>query len=374
MHNLAQNTTLHFSLLRQRGTRLGVMAAIVGLVVASGSQGDDKPYPAPKEVKAAFLKLLGRPRVPLDAELIAKEARDGMIIEHLRFNSEKKPDGSVERVPVYIARPDKATGKLPAVIVLHGTGGNGKSMMPFMTELCRRGMIAVAIDARYHGERAGGKKGAQAYHDAISRAWRTRAGTPQEHPFFYDTCWDLWRTVDFLETREEVDARRLGMIGFSMGGIQAWMAAAVDERVRVTVPAIAVQSFRWSLDNDRWHGRARTIQPVNQVAAKDLGEPQVNQKVIRAVWDKLLPGVLHEFDCPSMIRLFAGRPLLIVSGEKDGNCPLPGARLAFAQAEDAYKQTRCPEKLRIDVAAGVGHQVTEKQRDLSLAWFKRWLK
>lgn len=350
-----------------------LMVVVICFLVASAGHGDDKPYPPPKEVKAAFLKILDRPRVGLDAELISKEARDGIVIEHLRFTSEKKADGSVERVPVAIARPENAKGKLPTVIVLHGTGGNGKGMMPFMAELCRRGIIGVAIDARYHGERAGGKKGALAYHDAITRAWRSKVGERHEHPFFYDTCWDLWRTVDYLETRPDVDAKRLGMIGFSMGGIQAWMAAAVDERIRVTVPAIAVQSFRWSLENERWHGRARTIQPVNQVAAKDLGESQVNQKVIRAVWGKLLPGVLDDFDCPSMIRLFAGRPLLIVSGEKDGNCPLPGAKLAFAAAENAYRDAKCSEMLRIDVAEGVGHQVTAKQRDMALAWFERWL-
>ncbi|MBM4068028.1 MAG: alpha/beta fold hydrolase [Planctomycetes bacterium] len=352
--------------------RIATLVVLVGMV--RSGYCDERQYSPPKEVRAAFRKLLDRPRVPLDVQLVSRVAKDGIVVERLRFTSEKKPDGSVERVPVYIARPEKAEGKLPAVIVLHGTGGTGTAMMPFMSELCRRGMIGVAIDARYHGERVGGKKGAQAYHDAITRAWRTRAGERHEHPFFYDTCWDLWRTVDYLETRADFDSGRLGMIGFSMGGIQAWMAAAVDERVRVTVPAIAVQSFRWSLDNERWHGRARTIQPVNQVAAKDLGEPQVNQKVIRAVWAKLLPGVLHEFDCPSMIRLFAGRPLLIVSGEKDGNCPLPGAQLAFAQAEKAYMQAGCPEKLRIDVAAGVGHQVTPMQRDAALNWFVRWLK
>jgi hypothetical protein len=44
------------------------------------------------------------------------------------------------------------------------------------------------------------------------------------------------------------------MIGISMGGIQTWLAASVDERVKVLVPAIAVQSFRWSLENDKWQG------------------------------------------------------------------------------------------------------------------------
>ena len=44
------------------------------------------------------------------------------------------------------------------------------------------------------------------------------------------------------------------MIGISMGGIETWLAGAVDDRVKVAVPAISVQSFRWSLDNDALAG------------------------------------------------------------------------------------------------------------------------
>lgn len=343
------------------------------IVVAAAPLGVVADQP-PASVKAAFLKLLDRPRVPLDVQSVGKESKDGLTFERLSFATEKKADGSIERVPVYVLRPENKDGRLPAVIVLHGTGGTGKAMMPFMTELARRGIIGLAIDARYHGERAGGAKGAQAYTQAIIRAWRTKPGEPHEHPFFYDTCWDLWRTADYLESRPDVDAKRLGMIGFSMGGIEAWMAASVDDRIRVTVPAIAIQSFRWSLENDRWHGRARTIQAAHVAAAKDLGEPDVNQKVCRALWNKILPGILDEFDCPSMIRLFAGRPLLILSGEKDGNCPLPGARLAFAAAEKAFRDANASDKLHISVAEGVGHQVTPKHREEALAWFERWLK
>src|SRR5579862_2816347 len=122
------------------------------------------------------------------------------------------------------------------------------------------------------------------------------------------------------------------MIGFSMGGIETWLAAAVDDRVKVAVPAIGVQSFRWSLEHERWQGRANTIKAAHEAAAKDLGEAQVNAKVCRALWSKVIPGILDQYDCPSMIRLFAPRPLLILNGENDPNCPLDGARLAFAAA------------------------------------------
>ena len=80
-----------------------------------------------------------------------------------------------------------------------------------------------------------------------------------------------------------------------------------------------------SLDNGAWQGRARTIQAAHQAAAADLGEPKVNARVCRELWNKVIPGMLDQFDCPSMLRLFAGRPLLILNGELDPNCPLGGA-------------------------------------------------
>jgi dienelactone hydrolase len=201
---------------------------------------------------------------------------------------------------------------LPAVIVLHGTGQSKERMHGWLEKLARRGLVGVAIDARPHGDRAGGAEGAARYEEAIVRAWRAGPDARREYPLYFDTCWDLWRTVDYLGTRGDVDGRRLGMIGFSMGGIQTWLAAGVDERIRVAVPALAVQSFRWGLENEQWHGRAGTVPAAHQAAARDLGEAGVTAAVCRALWGKVLPGILDRFDGPSMLRLFAGRPLLIL--------------------------------------------------------------
>lgn len=335
----------------------------------------DEPatYPPPAQVRAAFRKLLDRPRVPLDVTKSAtKTLGDGAVLEALSFATEKKPDGTFERVPTLILRPAKIEGRLPAVIVLHGTGGSKDGMVPFLKELVKRGMIGVAIDARYHGGRSGGAKGAAAYNAAITRAWRTRPGTAMEHPFYYDTCWDLWRLVDYLETRHDIDARRLGMIGFSMGGIQTWLAASVDQRIRAAVPAIAVQSFRWSLEHDQWQGRARTIKAAHEAAAHDLGEAKVNRRVCRDLWNKIIPGILEQFDCPSMLRLFADRPLLIVGGTKDANCPYGGAKVALAAVQRAYQDAGAADRLRV-LIEDVGHTVTPTQRRAALEWFERWL-
>ena len=108
-------------------------------------------------------------------------------------------------------------------------------------------------------------------------------------------------TVDYLVSRDDIDAKRLGMIGFSMGGIETWLAASVDTRIRVAVPAIGVQSLRWSLEHEQWQGRANTIRAAHEAAARDLGEREVNSRVCKALWTKICPGILDQFDCPEHV-------------------------------------------------------------------------
>ncbi|MHC5543424.1 alpha/beta hydrolase family protein, partial [Singulisphaera rosea] len=118
----------------------------------------------------------------------------------------------------------------------------------------------------------------------------------------------------------------------------------------------------------------RTIADAHEAAAKDLGEPEVNAKVCRALWQKVIPGILGPFDGPSMLRLFAGRPLLILNGEKDPNCPIEGAELAFSSALSAFKDVGAADRVKIIVAEGVGHSVTPDQHRETIEWFRTWLK
>ena len=102
-------------------------------------------------------------------------------------------------------------------------------------------------------ERSNGGDGYFAYTDAIARTYRTG----KENPFLYDTVWDVLRLLDYLETRDDVDAQHIGLIGFSKGGMETYLAAAVDKRIAVAIPFIGVQSFRWALDNNgaaNWTG------------------------------------------------------------------------------------------------------------------------
>ncbi len=353
-----------------------VAAASIALLAAGAATHAPAAPESGGATRKAFRAMLDRPRVDLKPEVrvdAAAGAETEFTTERGRFRSE-----ATESVPFLVYKPLAKPGshdRVPAVIVLHGTGGTKEGTRDTLKELAARGILALAIDARYHGERVpGGAHGAREYNEAIIRAWREKDPKRQEHPFYYDTVYDLWRTVDYLRSRPDVDRNRVGMIGFSMGGIQTWLAAAGDERVAVVAPLIGVQSLRWSLENERWHARAGTIQAAHEAAAKDLGESKVNARVCRVLWSKIVPGITDRFDCPRMLAAIAPRPLFIANGEKDPNCPIEGARIAFAAAEEAYRAKNASDRLKIDIAQGVGHAVTPDQRRQAFDWLARWLR
>ena len=336
-------------------------------IILSGQTGNNFPV---SKVAADFAKLLERPKVDFGSSFQSLKT-DSVIIETGFIYSEKN-----EKVPMLIYKPVTVGKSFPVVIFLHGTGGNkdNAAIKNVLYQLSRRGIIGVAIDARYHGARiTGGAHGSQEYVEAVRKAWLNKDAEQQTHPFFFDTVYDLWRVTDYLTTRPDVQAKRIGMGGISMGGIETWMAAAVDKRIKVMVLDIAAQSFKWSLNNNRWQGRVNTILAAHIQAAKDMGDTSVNPKNIQAVWDKLVPGITGEFDCPSMIRLLAPRPLLVLSTENDQNCPLPGAKIAFESAVKSYGLQKAVDKLQMDIAPKLRHQTTPEHERMTLDWFSKWL-
>lgn len=334
--------------------------------------GQAPAYPPAPQVAKDFRALLKRPQTDLKPSFNATVS-DSLIIEKGFIYTEPG-----EKMPVVIYKPLAAgkSSKYPVVVFLHGTGGNKDQgdVTGVLKALAQKGIMGVAIDARYHGQRiAGGAHGSREYAEAAYQAFKNNTAEHHQYPFLYDTAYDLTRLIDYLVTRNDVQADHIGMGGISMGGIETYMAAALDERIKVVVIGIAAQSFKWSLENDQWQGRAGTIGQAHKKAAKDLGDSVVNQRNVKAVWDKILPGVTDEFDCPSLLRLIAPRPMLILSKDKDANNPYPGAQLAFAAATQAYKQQGKPAYLNIVVQPNLGHVFNTEDSWLTVEWFSRWL-
>lgn len=309
-----------------------------------------------------FLKLIDRPRVALDAKVEELPGTNGLAMFHFSFGSEK---GQI--VPGILLKRADAHGRQPVVIALHGTGGSKKDMLAMCRQLAERGFIAVAIDGRYHGERSTSKG---AYEAAILQAWHQ----PGEHPFFYDTVWDVMRLVDYLQTRDDVDPARIGLTGISKGGIETYLTAAVDTRIAASVPYIGMESFRWALDHNDWQGRVGTIQKTFDAIVKESGATNIDTAMVQKFYDRVTPGIYGEFDGPAMVSLIAPRPLFVVNSDSDNHTPLPGVNECIEAAHSAYHAAGADDHFSAKIQEHTGHKVNPDSERAAIDWFVKWLK
>ena len=318
---------------------------------------------AQADPRAALLKLIERKRVPLSAQVRVRPDGGQYNAEHFTFASEQG-----ERVAGILMAPASASGRRPVVVVLHGSGAKKEEQLGLLRTLADRGFTSVAIDARYHGERARTNQGVDEYIGALLQTYRSGQG----HPYLYDTVWDTMRLVDYLVTRPDVDPKRIGLLGISKGGTETYLTAAVDPRIGVAVPIIGVQGFRWALDHDAWQPRVATFQPAVDGAARDEGR-QVDAAFVRRFYARVAPGLDSVFDGPSMLPLIAPRPLLIINGDSDPRTPLPGVLECVQAAERAYAAAGAQDKVGFYLQPHAGHVFTPVAELVALDWLARWL-
>jgi dienelactone hydrolase len=315
--------------------------------------------------RADFLKLIDRPRVALSPQVEELRATNGIAQFHFSFAADAD-----QRVPGILMKVVDSHGRRPVVIALHGTGGSKANMLSLSRKLAEKGFITVAIDGRYHGERIKSGKGTAEYNEAIVRAWRE----PGEHPFYYDTVWDVMRLMDYLTTRDDVDPQRIGLVGISKGGIETYLAAAADERIAVVVPCIGVQSFYWALKNNDWQGRIGTIQPAFDQVAKESGVAKPDTAFVKKFYNRVVPGIYSEFDGPAMLSLIAPRPLLVINSDSDNHTPLPGVKACIDAAEKAYQAAGAESQFNARIQQNTAHQVKPESERAAIDWFVKWLK
>jgi dienelactone hydrolase len=337
---------------------------VLALVSASSAGALSQPSDREK-TRSDFLKLIARPRVPLAPDVRPRGDAGPYRAEQFSFASER-----AERVPGVFMKAARTSDRRPVVILLHGTGSRKEEFLALMRTLADRGFATAAIDARHHGARIASKYGSgnEQYFAAMLDTYLTGKG----RPYLYDTVWDVMRLVDYLETRPDVDPKRIGVMGISRGGTEAYLAAAVDPRMAAAVPIIGVQGFRWALDNDQWRPRVGTFLPAVEGAARHDRVP-VDAAFVRRFYDRVAPGIYSDYDAGQMLALIAPRPVLVINGDSDPRTPLPGVQEAVAAARSVYTRMGVEDRLGLYLQPNAAHVVTPVAELVMADWFVKWL-
>ncbi|WP_087447358.1 alpha/beta hydrolase [Sulfuriferula sp. AH1] len=104
----------------------------------------------------------------------------------------------------------------PALVVLHGWGGNAETMLPLAAPLHRAGYALLFFDARSHG--------------------RSDIDTFSSMPRFAE---DLDHALNQLKLLPGVDAKRIGVVGHSVGAAAALLAASRRDDLAAVVSIAA---------------------------------------------------------------------------------------------------------------------------------------
>jgi uncharacterized protein len=133
-------------------------------------------------------------------------------VQDLSFTS---PRGG--RVPAYLVLP-ASKGRHPAVVLLHGSGGDRRELLGLAAGLAARGIVGMTIDSPV------ARLQTQTLPAGLAGVRRRSALLEQE-------VLDLRRAVDVLRARPEVDPSRLGFLGFSAGARSGAILAGVEPRI-----------------------------------------------------------------------------------------------------------------------------------------------
>ncbi len=296
-------------------------------------------------LKRQLLEMLGLwpfpERTDLKPVVTGTLEEDGVVVERLHFQS---LPGLYVTANLY--RPKQVTGKLPAVLYVCGHAlvktnglscGNKTAYQHHGLWFARHGYVALLIDTLQLGEIEG-------FHHGTHRLgqwwWNSRGYSPAGVE-----AWNGVRAIDYLESRPEVDATRIGMTGRSGGGSYTWTTAAIDERVRVAAPVAGITDLRNQVVDGVVEGHCDCMFFVNR----------------------------HRWDFGLNAALLAPRPLLIVNTDSDTIFPLDGVQRVHAQVRRIYDRMGASNRLGLVIGPGP-HQDTQDLQVPVFRWFGRHLK
>ena len=223
------------------------------------------------------------------------------------WGTDEPPDGFAEEVSfpsvddnVRICGwffPNPSGQQRPAVVLCHGIWTGRRECLPLALRFRAAGYNVLCFDFRAHG---------------LSDGRFTSVGQRETY--------DVIGAVHWLKQRPEVDPRRIGVIGFSMGAVAAIQAAARCSDIAALVADSAYASF---LDAARYSFRVVTRVPHFPVAT------------IAMQWAKWIVNVdASQLRPVDVIGRIAPRPILISHGVLDEIVPVRHAYTLFKAAEE----------------------------------------
>lgn len=317
---------------------------LVGQVRAAETRGNARreALKTPADAEAYVLSVRERirecfgpepERTPLNARVTRVEERDAYRLEMVVFES--RP-GFLVTGNLYV--PKGREGKMPGVVGVCGHSANGKAAeayQSFAQGLARLGYVCFIIDPPGQGERLQYLKGAKSrYGPGTSE--HIQAGNQQTLVGEFLGSWFAWdgvRALDYLLTRPEVDAEKIGVTGNSGGGTQTTWLCGVEQRWAMAAPACFVTTFRRNAENE-----------------------------LPADTEQCPPGVLaRDLDHSDFLAALAPKPVVVIAQEKD-YFDARGATEAYQRLQHLYTLLGRPDDVRLHIG-GDYHGYSQVNRE-----------
>lgn len=311
--------------------------------------------------------MLMPPPAPTDgfeAKVLFEERRDGYTARKIEIRLSR-----YYTVPAYVLIPD-GKGPFPAVNCLHDHGahlfiGKEKMIRPLACEdtlvikdaddwlqgyggqyfgdyLAKNGYVVFSADAPMWGER-GQKEGPK----------RERYDMIAGNMMMYGIDLSAWMTYDdisgteYLASMPEVDAKRIGCTGWSMGAYRAWMLSALSDRIKVGA------AICWMVTTDE------------QMSFK-------YSRTENGGFANCIPGLRRWMDYPHIASIACPKPMLFINGKQDKLFPVAGVEKAFAIMHETWKSQGAGNNIETELW-DMPHSCPKTAQERVLQFFKKHL-
>lgn len=274
-------------------------------------------------VKDKIIELVGPfpEKTPLNPKITGTIRKDGYRIDKIVF--EALPGYYVTGC-IYI--PDGIKGKVPAILNVCGHNPDAFRMEIYQVinyNLVKKGMIVFAIDPPGQGEHVQ-YFDPETDHSSIGYS-------VIEHCYFGNQCfltgscaaryfiWEGIRGIDYLISRKDVDPERIGVTGWSGGGLMTTYLSAFDDRVKVSVPC----------------------------SGSVINRRLLETKGIQDAESFFIHGLENGISFEDLIEVRAPKPTLMTFTSRDEYLTIQSQRAAYSEAMSAYRAFGNDDNLQV---------------------------